>query len=294
MLSRRNIRIKVMQSLYAYDSFPETSFQEVEKHYLMSINKSFSLYVFSLVFIREVLKYFKIDAEKKAKRKIQQDDDVPMKLYESEEAQSLLNSESLNELIKEYEIDETIEPSIIRKFFIEYCEGLEFIRYCDDKLTAQEAILALFRGIQKNETTQETLVDKFPNWMDDDSLIKGAVKKTIKSLPIKEGFQKDFLPEKEKTVDLGVNLLYRTWNNKEEIENIVHPRIKNWDPKRVAKIDMLLLKLCVTEFVHFDSVPTSASINEYIEISKLYSTPKSKEFINGVLDKIVRDINSDE
>lgn len=295
MLSRRNIRIKVMQSLYAYFSFPETSFKEVEEHYLSSINKSFSLYLFSLVFLREVLKYFKVDTDKKLNRKIKQDDDlISMKLYDSPEAQSIITSEDITRLVKDYDVENEIDQGIIRKFYNEFVEGLAFIRYSEDNLGVEEVMLALFKAIQNNETTQETLVDKFPNWMDDDSLIKGAIKKTIRSLPLEDGFHKNFLPEKEKTVDLGVNLLYKTWTTNEEIQDIVYPRIRNWDPKRVARIDMILIKMAVAEFIHFDSVPTAATINEYIEVSKLYSTPKSKEFVNGVLDRIVNDLKRED
>ena len=288
MLSRRSVRIKVMQTLYAFRTLPDSSFKDVEKHYLLSINKTFSLYLYCLLYMKNTLQYFKIDSEKKENRKLKSEkDDVSLKFYETPEAQSFVNSDTIDQLCKEYDVNTEIDIDLIRNFYKEFIKSVAYLKFEGGSGTAEEAVSHLFKLLIKNDVSSEMITDRYPNWFDDESIVKGAVKKTLRAIPLESDFHKAYLPEKEKTLDLGVNLLYRTWSNNEELEGLIHPRLNNWDPKRVARIDMILLKMCTSEFLNFETIPVSASINEYIEISKLYSTPKSKEFINGVLDGVV-------
>lgn len=136
----------------------------------------------------------------------------------------------------------------------------------------------------------ETVEDQLYNWEDDDSLIIGAIKKTLKSLPAKDEFYKEYMLTETDTLAFGKSLLHAVVENDEEYAAIIKPTLRNWEAERVAVVDMILLKMAIAEFLNFESIPTNATLNEYVELSKIYSTPKSKEFINGVLDKIMKDL----
>ncbi|MCL4105748.1 UNVERIFIED_CONTAM: hypothetical protein GTU68_028625 [Idotea baltica] len=132
--------------------------------------------------------------------------------------------------------------------------------------------------------------DAYAEWVDDKSLIIGAIKKSIKRLPAEEDFFQTFFPEDETIKEFGQELLELCFEEDEELLEIIKPTLKNWDHERLAVIDMILLKMAIVEFVHFKTIPTKVTLNEYVEIAKLYSTPKSKDFVNGILDKTLTEL----
>ena len=291
MLSRRNVRIKVLQSLYAHTCYPEVPFREVDKSYHAAVNQSFSILVYSFSLIREVIKFVKYDADLKAQKLIQDENSlINTKFYDSEFAQSILNCASLEQLQKQYGVPRDFDKDQIRVLFKTFTEREIYQEYLDGDVDIINLLLELYRTIYKNETQNELIDDYFFSYEDDASLVKSSIKKIIKAGPIEEDFYKDYLPEDEKVEELGATLLYKTYNDNELLQDIIYPMLENWDPSRVTKIDMILLKMAVAEFLYFDSIPATATINEYIELSKTYSTPKSKEFINGILDKIVKSL----
>ena len=121
----------------------------------------------------------------------------------------------------------------------------------------------------------------------------GALKKTIRALPVEDGFYNGFKPTVETTVDFGEVLLTKVHKEDKELLEVIEPTLKNWDADRVAIIDMILLKMALCELTSFPSIPTKVTLNEFVEISKLYSTDKSKDFINGILDRLMKKLNKD-
>ena len=121
-------------------------------------------------------------------------------------------------------------------------------------------------------------------------MVIGALKKYLKAQPQENGFFETFYPDDETTKEFGEMLLKETCGNDSSLQEDITPVIKNWDQERVAVLDMILLKMAVTEMIQCKTIPEKVTINEYVEISKKYSTPKSKEFINGVLDKMYKDL----
>jgi len=133
--------------------------------------------------------------------------------------------------------------------------------------------------------------DHYGTWQDDKSVVVGSVKKTLKRVPeLDDAFIKDFYPSDETVNEFGFQLLVRTLQGDQALLDLITPTLKNWDSERLAIIDMILLKMATCEFTGFESIPTKVTINEYIDIAKNYSTAKSKDFINGVLDRIMKDL----
>ncbi len=119
-------------------------------------------------------------------------------------------------------------------------------------------------------------------------MIIGAMKKTIKALPDTPELYRTFRPDYEAGVEFGEGLLDMVVARNDELESIIGPALENWEMDRVANIDMLFLKMAICEFTSFPTIPTKVTLNEYVELSKLYSTDKSKDFINGILDKLLK------
>ena len=132
--------------------------------------------------------------------------------------------------------------------------------------------------------------DHYGTWQDDKSVVIGSVKKTLKRLPEeKEDFIMEYYPADETVNEFGFQLLDNTLNGDDTLLKHIEPTLKNWDSERLAIIDMILLKMATSEFIFFESIPTKVTVNEYVDIAKNYSTAKSKDFINGVLDRIMKD-----
>ena len=119
------------------------------------------------------------------------------------------------------------------------------------------------------------------------------MKKTIKALPSPTDFYENYRPPKETTEEFGEMLLQGFIETDEELLQLIEPTLKNWDADRVALIDMILLKMALTELMNFPTIPSKVTLNEFVEISKLYSTEKSKDFINGILDRLMKKLNKE-
>ena len=130
--------------------------------------------------------------------------------------------------------------------------------------------------------------DRYNNWADDESLVMGAMKKTLKAMPLSGPFYQEHEPSDDTVSEFGAALLTRTAQEDAALLNEIQPMLKNWDADRVAILDMIMLKMALCELLHFPTIPTKVTLNEFVEISKSYSTDKSKEFINGILDRLMK------
>ena len=135
--------------------------------------------------------------------------------------------------------------------------------------------------------------DQYSNWLDDKSLIVGSVKKTIRSLPGEEVFYEAYRPTADTIEEFGQELLHSVYYDDEELLEMISPVLNNWDADRVAILDMVILKMAISELTSFPTIPTKVTLNEFVEISKLYSTDKSKDFINGILDRLLKQLIKD-
>jgi len=299
MLSRRNIRIKVMQMLYTMSRDKDLSLNQVLNHYRKSIHKSFDLYLFNVLQLTEVAKYSHKDADKRASKHLPSPEDKAFmpKIYENELMQSIVNNKNFWDLVKSRKVRELLEDDTNLKYYVDFAESDEYKAYLNKEENSdqdhKDIFLQQYRFCYSNESFDDEMESSFPCWMDDKSLIMGSMKKTIKALPATEEFCEAYRPTDETTIEFGEVLLEKVVNDNDELLAIIEPALKNWDADRVAVIDMIILKMALSELLSFPSIPTKVTLNEFVEISKLYSTDKSKDFINGILDRLMKQLDKD-
>ena len=136
--------------------------------------------------------------------------------------------------------------------------------------------------------------DQYPFWQEDKSLVIGALKKIFKQLPTTdEKFFEEYLPDNDTVIDFGKRLIELTMDQAGELEQLIEPTLKNWDMERLAVLDVILIKMALVEFLYFPTIPTKVTLDEYVDISKEYSTPKSKDFVNGILDRLMKSLSEE-
>lgn len=299
MLSRRNVRIKVMQMLYSMSRDSNLGLNEVINRYRSSVQKSFELYLFNLLSLMRITGYASQDAAKKMAKLLptEEDKQFTAKLGDNGLMRSLTVNEGLQGLFRKFKLSHRFDTDNVRLFYTDFAKTDEYKDYLlqeeGDEESHREILLTLYKHLLNSESYNDFVEDNFSNWTDDKSLIAGAIKKTIKALPATEDFYEEYRPGEETTEEFGEKLLRRACEDDEELLSIIEPTLRNWDADRVAVIDMILLKMALCELINFPTIPTKVTLNEFVEISKLYSTDKSKDFINGILDRLMKQLNKD-
>lgn len=287
-----------MQLLYALNRDELLTAKDLKKTYSDWIKMSYDLLLMNIYSVKEICKLALADAEKRKSKHLPKDIDKAFtpKLYENELIQSIVDDKKLAKKFADLNFESAVNKEYLSKIYDEFSKTEEYENFILTETSREgyvEIILELYRLCRNNEFFNEMLEDHLFNWKDDKSLVIGAFKKYIKAMPQDAGHFESFHPDDETIKDFGELLLNKTSTTDEELTSIISPVIKNWDNERVAVIDMILLKMGVIEMLHCKTIPEKVTINEYVEVSKKYSTPKSKEFINGVLDKISVTLNED-
>lgn len=297
MLNRRHLRIKVLQMLYSYfNDEDSTDIQLAEKNLLNSIERIYDLYIYLLLsfpVVREVA-LNKQDERKKKLRPTKEDLYPNLKFVDNKIISLITNSVDLKQLSEKRKInwDNDEKREIYRKIFIEIEKSEVYFEHMNNDEKGFEADQSFLIQLFKAEIANSPLIydffeDEDIHWMDDIDLACSMVIKTIKNTK-EDTF--DIMPLYKANDDEKAficTLLKETIKKDAENELMIENLVENWEFERIAKMDVLLLKMAITELQCFETIPTKVSINEYIEISKYYSTPKSNVFINGILDKSV-------
>lgn len=297
MLNRRHLRIKVLQMLYSYfNDEDSTDIQLTEKNLLNSIERIYDLYIYLLLsfpVVREVA-LNKQDERKKKLRPTKEDLYPNLKFVDNKIISLIIDSVDLSQLSENRKInwDNDEKREIYRKIFIEIEKSEVYFEHMNNDEKGFEAdrnfLIQLFKAeIANSPLIYDFFEDEDIHWMDDIDLACSMVIKTIKNTK-EDTF--DIMPLYKANDDEKAficTLLKETIKKDAENELMIENLVENWEFERIAKMDVLLLKMAITELQCFETIPTKVSINEYIEISKYYSTPKSNVFINGILDKSV-------
>ncbi len=296
MLSRRNIRIKVLQALYMMGRDPMVDDEAALEFYRERLENSRDLYLFNLFNLIKTTEFAVEDTERKHSKYLPSEEDKKFsaKLYENRSVQALLAEEDLEAIFLKKDLKRLVEEDNLRKYYKGFAKTDAYRTYVlseEGDTYDRKILLELYKYLNKEDLYTETMDDHFATWEDDKSLIVGAMKKTIKSLPDTPELYRTFRPDYEAAVEFGENLLAIVAGEGDEFEKLIEPALENWDLDRVANIDMIFLKMALCEFLKFPTIPTKVTLNEYVELAKLYSTDKSKEFVNGILDKLLNDLN---
>jgi N utilization substance protein B len=298
MLSRRNVRVKVMQTLYAQNRDQSLSHKDVLKMYNEKIEESFDLLLFSLYNLLNIAKVATEDFQKRKVKHLPSDIDKVFepKLWDNIMVQSLMKNPRVIKLFEKKNFAQKVDKDHFNKIYFDFSKEesyLDFIRQETNEEQVLDILLELFRFCRKNELFIEIIEDNFANWEDDKSLIIGAIKKILKAQPAEDQeFLNEYYPDDETVKEYGYHILDKTLSDEKVLMSYIEPVLQNWDSERVAIIDMIILKMAIIEFIYCPSIPSKVTINEYVELSKTYSTSKSKEFINGILDKILKELIS--
>ena len=299
MLSRRSVRIKVMQLLYAKNSDEALDFKGSMQRYSRMIDQSYDVFLYNIYCLMQITKVAKQDEEKKRAKHLPSEADKAFsaKLCDNSLIRSLRDNPGLTKKFEGKGFNTITDRDHMVKIYNEFAKEEAYKEYINKDCTREdhvEILLELYRFCRKNELFNEIIGDAFLNWVDDKSLVIGAVKKVVKSLPI-EGtdFLKEYYPDDETIKEYGEPLLDRTFKGDEALLAIIKPILTNWDHERLALIDMILLKMAACEMLEFPTIPAKVTLNEYVEVAKTYSTDKSKEFVNGVLDKLMKQLEDD-
>jgi len=303
MLSRRHIRIKVMQVLYAFKGTESDDFSKDQKFLLFSIDNMYNLYLLLISLMIEVQKraenylekttkkHLATAEEKKPNRKFVNNQVLAM-LKDNEQLQAKLETHN----IKNWELDTEYVEIIFKEIKSSdiYKEYLE--TSTSNFNTDRNFIVDVFKEIiAPNEKLYDYLEDMHLTWLDDLPTVNTSILKLLRKVK-KDSTAFHFLPKLYKDIEdkeFAINLFKKTLLNQNALTEEISKKTTNWDSERIASIDLMLLKMGISEFQNFPSIPTKVSINEYLEISKEYSTPKSSIFINGILDKLVKEYQAE-
>ncbi|WP_255462682.1 transcription antitermination factor NusB [Galbibacter sp. BG1] len=298
MLTRRHIRVKVMQSVYAFVQSKNTDLGKEEKFLSSSMENMYNLYLTLLSLLVEIQKMAdeQLTLSQKKYLATKEEKNPKRKFVDNPVLQQLANDPVLAEKLENrgisWELDEEY-VKIIYKAILESEVYKEYLAkdetdFKDDK----KVILDLYQEvIAPNEKLYEYIEDKKLTWVDDLPLVNTLLVKMIKKLKI-DSPNNYFHPSLFKDQDdklFASELFKKTILNDERIQQEIEGKTPNWDTDRIAELDAILLKMAICEFLKFPSIPVKVTINEYLEIAKEYSTPKSSIFINGILDKLVKE-----
>ena len=299
MLNRRHLRIKVLQMLYTFYNQKESmDLKTAKTQLLQSVDLMYDLYLYLMLTFQEVrnASLSKMDDRANKLRPSFEDLNPNRKLVDNEIIERIMGSVALQDLCQRRNVNWNSDEKqeIFRKLFIEieksevYFEHMETLE--NDFSNAKNFLVHLFRSeIANSPLIYNFFEEEEIRWMDDIDLACSMVIKTIKMSTEEDDF--DFLPlykENDDEKDFITTLLKQTVALDQESEHLIEEMADNWELDRIAKMDVLLLKMAFAELQSFESIPTKVTINEYLEISKYYSTPKSNVFINGILDKSLK------
>jgi len=299
MLNRRHIRIKVMQIIYSFKGTESDDLMRYDRFLLKSIDSMLDLYFVLMSLMIEVHKQAEsfIDKSQKKHLATKEDKNPNRKFLNNEVLLQLKTNETLVDIIKDrslnfWELDneyvDLIFKTLLNSDLYKDYMSTKTSTFKEDK----DFVVDFFKEIiAPNDKLYDYLEDKNITWVDDLPVVNTALVKLLRKNKLNVSNQY-FIPtllKDDEDKDFALALLKKTILNlslySEEIEN----KTQNWDKDRIANIDFVLLQMAICEFQKFPSIPVKVTINEYIEIAKEYSTPKSSIFINGVLDKIVKE-----
>lgn len=289
-----------MQLLYAKSRDNEVTLSHLLQRYENYGKRTFELYLFNLHQLFEVAHYsVKDEVNRRAKlMPTEADKKFSPKLYRNELLDTFFKSGRYDAAIKKYMVAGRIDDDTTRLYYQKFYETESHKKFLESENNTiedyRQVLIDLYKFLYTSETFNEQMEDFSPSWIDDDSLIVGSTKKTIKALPTDKDFYDEFSEEDHLTVEFGEQLLTKTYKSDVALLEDIKPMLKNWDAERVATIDMILMKMALCELLSFPTIPTKVTINEYVDISKMYSTDKSKDFVNGILDRLMKKLKDED
>jgi len=298
MISRRIIRTKALQILYAHHSSPGRTIQQSEKELNFSIKKTYDLYHLLFDLLIEVSKYAEkiIEGRKNKNFPTEEDLNPNTRFIDNRVISKLKDNEYLIKYLEQNKLSWSNSDEFVRKIYVALTENEHYKKYMSDKednYKHDKKLCDLFFGelLLKSELLFSELEEQSIYWNDDLDFVISMVLKTLRKFrPDSESSQPLLtLYKDDEDQEYTKNLFRKAILKHDENRKVIESYTKNWDVDRVALMDILIMELAITELTDFPAIPVKVTLNEYIELSKYYSTKKSSNFINGVLDRITKD-----
>jgi len=293
MINRRNIRVKVMQTLYTVatlegEAKPGDAVKILQKHF----DQTRQLFIYLSFFLSEVARFAETDAHTRAGKHLPTYDDlhVNTKLAGNEVLLKIKEDPSFKEFESKDKPESMVDKELVKKIYHELVDTKEYKTYISNKRDKKEEREILEFILDKfllgKEIFLSHIEENFSNWEDDGEMVIQLLVNYLQK-PGSYNFKEMISEEKW---NFAKTLLQTVREKSEHLESFIIPKLKNWDPERIALLDMILMKMGVAEFLYFETIPPKVTINEYIDLAKEYSTSQSGQFVNGILDNIHKEL----
>lgn len=302
MINRNLIRVRIVQIVYSWYQNSNNNLRNAEKELLFGFQKSYDLYYYLLLLMVKITDLYNDRVETKKNKFLPSDEDLnPIthlidnkfiaQLRDNKQLIKYLNDRPMSWDENDNFIKNLLDRILSSEVYLNYSE-IAHPSYDDDREFWRKTFKQF---IYTNEELDEILEDESIYWNDDVEIIQTFVLKTIKQFSEAKKDLQPLLPmfKDEEDKQFALRLLDQTIINEKEYRALIETNTDKWDFERIAFMDMIIMQVAVAELLSFDSIPTNVTLNEFIEIAKLFSTPKSGTFINGILDAIVTKAKSD-
>ena len=296
MINREIIRIKIVQLTYAYYQNGSKNIDSAEKELFFSLSKAYDLYNHLLALIVAVTKEARRRLDVLQTKAAREGTEQPSgKFAFNRFALQLEGNKQLSEFVETQKRTWADEPEFVGRLFEQIEQSQMYKDYMesdtDDYAADRELWRRIYRTlIQENDDLDTLLEEQSLYWNDDKEVVDTFVLKTIKRFDEKNGSRQDLLPEydSEEEKDYARKLFRATIMNANEYQRMMSDTSRNWDFSRLAYMDVIIMQIALAEMLTFPSIPLSVTINEFVDLAKYYSTPRSAGYINGMLDAIAR------
>jgi N utilization substance protein B len=294
MISRRNIRVKVMQTIYTLSTLehevkPGEPIKLLQKHF----DQSKDLLVFILHFLTEVASYAETDSYVRSSKHLPTEEDlnVNTKIAGNELLWKIREEPSYQQEYARSKPQLVTDRELVRKVYVQLTETSRYKQYISagerNPKEEKEIIEFLLTELMlHNEIFISHVEENFMNWDDDAEMVLQVIGNILQK-PSSVNFHEVISKDKW---EFARTLLQAVLEKKDHLESYIVPKLKNWDAERIASLDMIIMKMGVAEFLYFETIPPKVTINEYIDIAKEYSTQQSGQFVNGILDNIHKEL----
>ena len=302
MINRVLIRLKIVQIVYAYYQNGGKNLDTAEKELFFSLSKAYDLYNYLLLLMVEVTKQAnkRLNAAKNKLVPTKEELFPNTKFVENRFIAQLEVNKQLLEFSNNQKKTWENEADFVKTLCDKILESDIYKEYMASETSSYEEDRELWRKLYKNIIfnnieLDQVLEDQSLYWNDDKEIVDTFVLKTIKRFDEKNGAKQELLPEfkDEEDQDFARRLFRRTILNADYYRHLISENTKNWDLDRVAFMDVIIMQCALAEILSFPNIPVSVSLNEYVEIAKVYSTIKSGSFVNGTLDGIVNQLKKE-
>ncbi len=302
MINRTLIRLKIVQLMYSYYQNGGKNIDTAEKELLFSLSKAYELYNYLLMLIPAVTRFAleQVEKQERNNRITHSKQIVNRRFVENRFVQQLDQNKQLNEFKENLKKTWSDDWDYVKDLYNRIIASDYYNEYMSSEVDDYAADRELWRKLYKNiimkdERIDEVLEEQSLYWNDDKEVVDTFVLKTIKRFDEQNGEDQELMPDYKDIEDreYAVRLFRRAILNDEYYRSLISDNIKNWEFNRLAFMDVIIMQIAIAEILSFPAIPISVSINEFVEIAKYYSTAKSGNYVNGIIDAVVKKLKAE-